>query len=85
MVLYYILDNDCTYNKLNGGDNIADIGEKVIGIGLGLFVAGCILPIGLEQLSGATWTDVDPAVKAMATVLLPVLGVVSIAYAFYKA
>lgn len=85
MVLYYIPHNDCTSNKLDGGEKIADVGEKVIGIGMGLFVAGCILPIGLEQLSGATWTDVDPAVKTMATVLLPVLGVVSIAYGFYKA
>lgn len=60
-----------------------DVGKKVIGIAIGLLMAGIMLPIGLNQIANATMTNVDPAVQTVVTLILPILAVVGIAYAFY--
>jgi len=56
--------------------------SKVISIVLALFVAGVLLPTALTQLASGNYTGVDPAVKTIATVLLPVLAVIAIAMIF---
>jgi len=56
--------------------------SKVISIVLALFVAGVLLPTALNELAGGNYTGVDPAVKTIATVLLPVLAVIAIAMIF---
>lgn len=66
---------------------MADVGKKVIGISLGLLLGGVMLPIGLGQLAdnGTNYAGVDPAVVTICTIVLPIMGVVGIAYAFYAA
>lgn len=62
-----------------------DVAEKVIGIGIGVVIAGIMVPMGLNQIANATLAaGVDPAVSTVFTVVLPVLAVVGIAYAFWK-
>jgi len=64
-------------------DERAEI-SRVITITIALFVAGILLPTALTQLAGGNYTGVNPAVKTVATVLLPVLGVIAIALLFIK-
>ena len=58
--------------------------QRVIGIIIALFVAGVMLPVALTQIAKGNYTGVDPAVKTITTVLLPVLGVISIIFVFLK-
>lgn len=51
---------------------------------MGLLVAAILLPMALTELAGASLDTVDPAVATVVTVLLPVLAVIGIAYAFYR-
>jgi len=67
-----------------GGENVADVSEKVIGVGIGLVTAGILVPIGLDAIAGAEMENVDPAVATVFSVMMPILGVIAIAYAFYK-
>lgn len=60
-----------------------DVGKKVIGISMGLLLAGVMLPIALTNIAGGTYTNVDASVKTIVTIVLPIMGVVGIAYAFY--
>lgn len=64
-------------------DKRAEMG-KVISIVLALFVAGVLLPSALTALASGNYQGVDPAVKTVTTVLLPVLGVIAIVYIFLK-
>jgi hypothetical protein len=80
----YIYCNDISLHILKGGDNVSDVGDKVIGVSMGLLVAAILLPMALTELAGASLTSVDPAVATVVTVLLPVLAVIGIAYAFYR-
>lgn len=63
---------------------MGDVSAKVIGICVSLVMAGVMLPIGLEQIDNATTTGWDPAVITIFQVVLPVLGVIGIAVAFWK-
>ena len=56
---------------------------RVIAIAVSLLVAAVMLPIALGTLANATWTNVDPAVKTVATVLLPILAVIGIAMLYF--
>jgi hypothetical protein len=59
--------------------------EKAIEIIAVLFVAGVMLPQALIYLSNASaYSGVSPAVIVVCTVLLPVLGVISIAMLYIK-
>lgn len=60
------------------------LAEKVIGISIGVLVAGIMVPMGLNEIANATMTNVDPAVQTVFTVILPVLAVIGIAVAFWK-
>ena len=68
---------------------VSPLVEKVVGISIGLFVAAILLPIALVTMANATWTgsngSVDPILITVATILLPVLGVIGIAlYMLYR-
>ena len=58
--------------------------QRVIGIIIALFVAGVMLPVALTQIASGNYTGVDPAVKTITTVLLPVLAVIAIIFVFLK-
>lgn len=58
--------------------------QKVVSIVIALFVAGVLLPIALTELAGGNYTGVNPAVKTVVVVLLPILAVISIVYIFLK-
>jgi hypothetical protein len=62
-------------------DTKAEI-NRVIGIVIALYVAGALLPSALLSLAGGNYTGVDPAVKTITTVLLPILAVLGIALIF---
>ncbi len=68
------------------GIMVSALVEKVVGISIGIFVAAIILPLALVTMANATWTgtrgSVDPTVKTVATILLPVLAVIGIALYF---
>jgi len=58
--------------------------SKVITIIIALFVAGVLLPVALTELATGNYTGVNPAVKTIATVLLPILAIIAIVYVFLK-
>jgi len=58
---------------------------RVVMIIVSLFVAGILLPVAISQLTDATYTGVNSAVVTVATVLLPVLAVIAIAFIYLKA
>jgi len=58
--------------------------SKVITIIIALFVAGVLLPIALTELATGNYTGVNPAVKTIATILLPILAIIAIVYIFLK-
>ena len=57
---------------------------RIIGIAIGLFIAGVIIPSALVTISNATLTGVDASVQTMFTVLLPIMGVVGIILLFMR-
>jgi len=69
------LNNDISGEGMTG---------RIIGIAIGLFIAGVIIPSALVTISNATLTGVDPAVQTMFTILLPIMGVVGIILLFMK-
>jgi hypothetical protein len=56
--------------------------EQVIGISIGLYIVGAIMPGALTSIATATLTSVDASVKTMFTVLLPIISVVAIVLLF---
>jgi hypothetical protein len=56
----------------------------IIGVVVGLFVAGALLGTSLTAISNADlYVGVNPAVVIVATVLIPILGCVAIALYFF--
>ena len=53
--------------------------STVVMIAVSLLVAAVILPVALTTLAGANYTGVDPAVKTVVTILLPILAVIGVA------
>ena len=58
--------------------------NKIVAVAIGLFVAAITLPLALVQMANTTWYSVDPAIVTVVTILLPVLGVISIALIFLR-
>lgn len=57
--------------------------HKIIGVSVGLVVAGLLVPMGINQIANATFAaTVDPAVETMFTIVLPVIGVIAIVLYF---
>ena len=53
--------------------------SRVVTIAVSILVAAVIMPVALTTLAGANYTGVDPAVKTVVTILLPILAVIGIA------
>lgn len=58
--------------------------QKIISIVIALFVAGVMLPVALTSIASGNYSGVDPAVKTIVTVLLPILAVIAIIYVFIR-
>lgn len=60
--------------------------QKIIGVSVGLVVAGLLVPMGINQIANATFAaTVDPAVETMFVVVLPVIAVIAIVLYFLMA
>jgi len=53
--------------------------SKIVGISIGLFIAGYLLAEGIGAIYSANTTGWGNAVKTIFTVLLPLLGIIAIA------
>jgi len=51
---------------------------KIVGVSIGLFIAGYLLSEGISAMYSANTTGWGTAVKTIFTVLLPLLGVIAI-------
>jgi hypothetical protein len=58
--------------------------EKVIAVAIGLYVVAAMMPAALTSLAGANLTGVDPGVVSILQVVLPLLGTIAIAIAFFR-
>lgn len=58
--------------------------NKIVAVSIGLFVAAIMMPVALITMANTTWYGVDPAIVTVMTVLLPVLGAISIALIFLR-
>jgi len=59
--------------------------SRIVDICIGLFVAGILLPVALVYICNVTlYTGVNAPVMTVATILLPVLGVIGIAMLYMK-
>jgi hypothetical protein len=58
--------------------------KNIVLSAIGFFLVAMLTPIGMEQLVGANTTGWNTAVTTIFTVLLPILYLVGIAYAFIK-
>lgn len=58
--------------------------EVVIGIAIAIFIAAVVFPLAMTQIAAANTTGWNTSVTTMFTVLVPVIGIVSIVYYLYK-
>lgn len=58
--------------------------EVVIGIAIAIFIAAVVFPLAMDQVAAANTTGWNTSVTTMFTVLVPVIGIVSIVYYLYK-
>lgn len=58
--------------------------EVVIGIAIAIFIAAVVFPLAMTQIAAANTTGWNASVTTMFTVLVPVIGIVSIVYYLYK-
>ena len=56
--------------------------NKIIAIAMGLLVVAVLVPVALVQLANATLTNVDPTVKTVLQILLPILAIIAVALLF---
>jgi uncharacterized membrane protein len=62
---------------------IGGVSNRVIEVSVGLLIAALLLPTALFTMANATFTKVDPTVKIVVTILLPILAVLGIAMTFW--
>lgn len=58
--------------------------EKVIAVAIGLYVVAAMMPAALVSLAGANVSGVDAGVVSILQVVLPLLGTIAIAIAFFR-
>ncbi len=58
--------------------------NKIVGVSVGLVVAGTLIPLGLVTIANANLTGVDATVATVVTVLLPILAAIAIAMVFLR-
>lgn len=51
---------------------------------IGFFLVAVLTPIGMEQITGANTTGWNATVTTIFTVVLPILYIIGVAYAFIK-
>ena len=57
--------------------------QKIIGVSVGLVVAGLLVPMGINSIANATFAEtVDPSVVTMFTIVVPVIAVIAIVLYF---
>ena len=56
--------------------------NKVVELSIGLFIAGVMIPIGLQAISTANVTGVDATVATVFTLLLPILAIIGLVLYF---
>lgn len=58
--------------------------EKIVAVAVGLYVLAAMMPSALTTLAGANLTDVDPGLVTILQVVVPLLGTIAIALAFFR-
>lgn len=58
--------------------------EKIIAVAIGLYVVAAMMPSALVSLAGANLTGVDEGVVSILQIVLPLLGTIAIAVAFFR-
>jgi hypothetical protein len=56
--------------------------NKVVELSIGLFIAGVMIPIGLQAIATANITGVDATVATVFTLLLPILAILGLVLYF---
>ena len=56
--------------------------NKVVELSIGLFIAGVMIPIGLQAIASANVTGVDATVATVFTLLLPILAIIGLVLYF---
>jgi len=57
---------------------------RIVEAVIGLFLAGILMPVALNEIFGANTTSWDSAVATVFTKLLPVLGVIGVAVYIWR-
>lgn len=56
--------------------------NKVVELSIGLFIAGVMIPIGLQAIATANITGIDSTVATVFTLLLPILAIIGLVLYF---
>lgn len=56
--------------------------NKVVELSIGLFIAGVMIPIGLQAIATANITGVNATVATVFTLLLPILAIIGLVLYF---
>lgn len=58
--------------------------EKIVAVAVGLYVLAAMMPSALTTLAGANLTGVDAGLVTILQVVVPLLGTIAIALAFFR-
>jgi len=58
--------------------------EKIVAVAVGLYVLAAMMPSALTTLAGANLTGVDEGLITILQVVVPLLGTIAIALAFFR-
>ena len=58
--------------------------EKIVAVAVGLCVLAAMMPSALTTLAGANLTGVDEGLVTILQVVVPLLGTIAIALAFFR-
>lgn len=58
--------------------------EKIVAVAVGLYVLAAMMPSALTTLAGANLTGVDEGLVTILQVVVPLLGTIAIALAFFR-
>lgn len=58
--------------------------EKIVAVAVGLYVLAAMMPSALTTLVGANLTGVDAGLVTILQIVVPLLGTIAIALAFFR-
>ena len=58
--------------------------ENIVAVAVGLYVLAAMMPSALTTLAGANLTGVDAGLVTILQVVVPLLGTIAIALAFFR-